>query len=273
MTNHLEELIEKADAFLRFLDGFYQGHEAYNLKLIADGISRLRTGGFDDKFMEKVRQRDEDVSTFPYHVARHLLEDVTYNPMIIQALLERVRDFQKYIHFEGLGIFLSEAMRKVLLPDRELVLETGNTSAVHVPRFYFSHGFESSYPWSKQEELFADYREKVLISHLASRLTVGKVTIQGNVGAFFAQENQGAEITLEGECGWRPCYDMKAGSVTINGIAGHDLAAYADGAAKIAVNGTIRSIGGPYTTAFSHEIYNDGILLPKESLSVSPALN
>jgi hypothetical protein len=169
--------------------------------------------------------------------------------------------------FSKYGVFLSEMLRKTIDSDSNIehVLDTGNNSTVFVPDFFmYPNGIECIFPW-KQEELKEYNRDNLLISYLASRLTKGSITLIGNVGNFFAAGNNGADITLNGECSWRPCYKMHDGRVTINGTSGHDLAVYAT-KGDIFVNGHLRSIGYEYTDAIKHNIYHNGKLMSKEQV-------
>lgn len=129
-----------------------------------------------------------------------------------------------------------------------MLLNTKNDAVVHVPSFYrhlvpVSPDEESPFPWMGREEMDTHNRDKALISYLACRLPRGKLVVQGNVGTFFAYQNDGADVQLDGECGWRACYGVSGGRVTINGTAGHETGEGACGG-QIYVNGQIRSIGG-----------------------------
>ena len=135
-----------------------------------------------------------------------------------------------------------------------------------MPRF-----FRKSF-WSKEESFpgrhfqLQEYnRDNLLISNLASRLSKGRLTLVGNAGSFFAFENSGADITLEGDCGWRSCYGMKSGFVAINGEAGHDLGLYSQGG-TINVRKNIRSISESYVEGRKQDIYQNGKLVPKQNV-------
>lgn len=90
--------------------------------------------------------------------------------------------------------------------------------------------------------------------------------IIGNVGDFFGKENRGADIELEGETGWGPCYESLGGTIRIKGVAGHELGMYSV-SGKLYVDGVMRSRGDYYTPAYRHEIYVNGKFIPKDGYS------
>lgn len=267
MANRLDVLIEKAHQFFQEYTAFYQGQLAYNQVLLQEGMKK---GGFHPEVRRKIAIRDQSVNDFPYDLASELLKEMVVSQDDLQAMIGETKRFQDYDpeSFSEYGAFLSELIRKVAQPGVVLELETKNREKVHEPSFYISLGNkeESSFLRGKVDALKQYYKERLLISHLGNRLPAGvKLHLQGNVGGFFAAGNAGAEIILDGECGWRPCDSIQNGMVTINGVAGHELATCAGGG-KIFVNGILRSIGELYTTAFNHEIYHQGKLLPKEDV-------
>ena len=265
MANTLTQLVEKAHEFLTTYASFYSGQLHYNGQLIQEGLQK---GGFHPEVRQKITSRDVSIENFPYELAQRLLQDVEYTPQHIQMMIDNVKKFTKYdaVSFEKYGSFLSQMMIGVAASDPQLTFDTHNHSRVHVPSFFRWKGRESSFLIGNVDHLNEHYRKNGLISRLAARLSSPmNVILRGNVGSFFAAENKGADVRLDGECGWRPCYGIISGEVTINGIAGYELAAGARGG-KISVNEEIRSVGAYYTSAFDHELYLNGVMLPKENV-------
>lgn len=263
MDLNLEKLISSAHKFLEFMTTYYSDQDKLNNSLILEGING---NAFSEDFKTKLIKRDLSFTDTPYHVSEELIKDIAVNDKNIQKMIDCVEIFKIYDPkiFSYCGSFISVMMNKYLENNGELFIDTMNNSQVHVPDYYFIFGRESSYPWDSLEKLEEYNKDNLLISNLGSRLKKGKVKIKGNVGNFFAFQNKG-NIELNGECGWRPCYEILGGIVTINGTAGHGLADYAHNG-KIFVNGNIRSVGDYYTTAFYHEIFLNGVKLPKKDV-------
>jgi glutamate synthase domain-containing protein 3 len=65
---------------------------------------------------------------------------------------------------------------------------------------------------------------------LASGIAQGiKVSVTGQVGAFFGLLNAGGDLELNGDCGAGCGHSMSAGGILVRGQAGHALAAFARG--------------------------------------------
>ncbi len=266
MKGKLEKLIEQSNEWFKFMSNYIKDQEAYNNFLINKG---LKLGAFNPEFRKMIIARDTDYSSMPYIAATGLIDnDVTQEDL--QASVDSIDKFKGYDPdtFSHFGAFLSVMMDRVLRNVPEIVIRTGNTNQVHIPKFFMSSdGTEGSYPLYGLEEMKEYQRDNLLISYLASRISHGKISIEGNVGNFFGAQNNGSIIKLNGECGWRSCFGHVKGETTINGEVGHDLCDGANGG-KIYINGNIRSIGSYYTTAYGHSIYHNGKLIPKEDVGV-----
>lgn len=70
-----------------------------------------------------------------------------------------------------------------------------------------------------------------------------KITLVGNVGAYFAMLNAGAEFEITGDAGAACGHSMTAGGILLRGHAGHSLGAFAQGG-FIGVHGTAREACG-----------------------------
>jgi hypothetical protein len=269
MSKQLDVLIGRGHQFFRFMGKYVGDQEILNQQLIAEGA---KAGPFSRAFRENVVARDEEYSDMPYLVSKELLKRRKIKPRQIQQMIDSVGDFRRYSPevFAFYGCFISEMMRNSLRDHDSLDLNTGNDSRVHVSALYSRSGHgESSYPWMRGlEEVQEHNRNNLLISNMASRLPNGSVNINGNVGNFFGIENRGASLGLFGECGWRAFYGFLGGEANVEGTVGHGTATYARGG-TISVNGPIRSIGGPYTTAYHHTIIHNGERLPKENVGWS----
>lgn len=247
------------------MSNYHKDMEKLNNKLILEGSEM---GPFSENFMKKVQERDFDIIETPYRVSEELIKDINIDAKKIQDMINYVDKFKDYTPeiFSLYGVFISEMMEKYLKINKNLFIDTMNNSKVHISDYYISNnGVECSYPWKYLEKIKEYNRDNLLISNLASKLKEGDLKITGNVGNFFASRSK-SNIQLNGECGWRPCYGLSGGIVKINGIAGHDLASNAYNG-KIFVNGDIRSIGNYYSPAYSHEIFINGIMIPKEEFN------
>lgn len=264
MDVNLEKLISSSHKFLDFMTLYYKEQDNLNAQLIFEEISG---NAFSEEFMVRVRRRDFDFISTPYRVSEELIKDIVIDYKKIQEMIDCVEIFRIYDPkiFSYYGVFISVMINKYLENNKELFIDTNNKSKVHVSDYYVDfYGRESSYPWKGIEKIDEYNRDNLLISNLGSRLKKGKVKINGNVGNFFAFQNKG-NIELNGECGWRPCYELSGGIITINGSAGHELAVCARNG-KIFVNGGARSIGDYYTTAYHHEIFINGEKIPKKDV-------
>ncbi|MDP3918294.1 MAG: hypothetical protein Q8Q35_00115 [Nanoarchaeota archaeon] len=187
----------------------------------------------------------------------------------VQYMLDAVEEFTQYgsAFSDYYGLFLSQLVhRSFPMSTRchRLDLTTRNSNPVHISEHFVRDGIETSFPSIGTTKLYEYYTSQGLISNFPQGLgNCIEVNIEGNLGAFFAFENNGANVTLNGECGWRPVYGIKSGVVTINGAVGHYLAESAGGG-SIHVNGVLRTLG-IYTTSYKHEISHNGKLLPKEN--------
>ncbi|MBI2146809.1 hypothetical protein HYU22_05730 [Candidatus Woesearchaeota archaeon] len=271
MQKTIEVLVGKAHKYMQQMASFRAGQYGRNQNLIAKALEL--GGGFHPEVRRDLAVMDHDTTEVPFLVAGRLLDNTLYGPQEIQEMLDKVGEFTKYGSktFCNYGTFLSVMIARTLNESDEMMLYTRNDAIVHVPDFYVSLDKETSYPW-KMENSDIYEQDNLLIAHLGSRLKHGRLVVLGNVGKFFAYQNSGADVQLDGECGWRSCYEVSDGRVTINGTAGHALGEYARGG-KIFVNGKIRSIGSYYTEAYGHEIFNNGKLVPKEKLEPLPFAN
>ncbi len=246
MTFKLEELIDKAQLFLRGIARFLENDEREAQDFLVEFMGNLANGRaetqYDDIVMKaKGMARDANVCNRPYAIADAVLENNPYTQEDIQHVLDNIERFCSYepAIFKYMGVFISQMIMDATMPaNGSLVLDTKNNKPPHNEELYTSDGYLNGMP----EEICEYYRENALISMLASRLSEGQVTINGNVGSFFGCGNTGAHIIHNGESGWRPFYELKGGVITINGVAGHELALYGKGG-RINVEGTIRSIG------------------------------
>lgn len=70
-----------------------------------------------------------------------------------------------------------------------------------------------------------------------------KIKVTGNVGAYFALLNRGADFDIAGDAGLACGHSMTAGGILIRGHAGHSLGAFARGG-FIGVHGTAKEACG-----------------------------
>jgi methylamine---glutamate N-methyltransferase subunit B len=70
-----------------------------------------------------------------------------------------------------------------------------------------------------------------------------KIMLSGNVGAYFAMLNAGAELEITGDVGMGCGHSMTAGGILIRGHAGHSLGAFARGG-FIGVHGAAKEACG-----------------------------
>ncbi len=266
MQKTIDVLVEKAHEYMQLMTTFncmqHTRHQNAIAKALKYGVVH---NGLHPEVRRDLGEIDSNSEEVPVTLAGDLLDSTIYGSQEIQGMLDRVSEFREYdtVTFRDYGIFISVMIAHTLNKEEEMVLYTRNNADVYVPDFYMNCDGtkETSYPW-KMKYLCAHERDKLLIAHLGSRLKHGRLVVCGNVGRFFAYKNSGADVELNGECGWRPCYNMSDGRVTINGIAGHDIGTYAYGG-QIFVNGIIRNIADTYTEVHKYEIFHNRTLVPK----------
>lgn len=273
MTN-LKNLEQVANTFFIRLYSYFDQQEAYNLDIIKEGFEK---GGFHPNVVQKVTKRDIEVMSRPHAVASDLLKNITFESKDIQEMVDSTGKFKKYSPalFAYYGYFLTEMLRKAIIQDSSnpMTLDTRNNAEVLKSDFFkcYPEEKEGTFPY-KFEEMEEYQRDKLLISHMATNLDKGDITITGNVGNFFALKNRGANIKLKGDCGWRSCMGMNNGIIEITGNVGHDLGQYMNGG-EIQVMGNIKSINDVYTDAYGGEIYLNGRLLPKKKVMMINSQN
>ena len=253
MAQHFDQIIKKAHEYMHNIRSFSIGQQAIATELI-------KTFNENDKFNQNLHVMDYNSENIPTLLAENLLENITYTSTDIQHMLNSVSEFTKYNAetFHQYGTFLSVMIAQTLKTEKKISLNTHNKNNVHLPEHYiwpeekYLFKEECSYPWGGIDKIKRHYKENKLISNLASKLQQGELIIIGNLGSFFATNNRGANITLCGESGWRPCYGMLSGTVTIKGTMGHEPATYSRGG-EIRVYGAIRDEGNTRQAKIYHQ--------------------
>ena len=268
-TPTLNQLIQKTHEYLELISSFNgsQINEKNALLGSFDG-SNCFDAIFNNSnsWRQKAELMDQNSMEVPILLAEKVLETLIYGQEAIQLLINHTVEFSKYSPntFNSYGKFLSVMMKQVLRCERELTINTHNRTLPHQDEWFRDSFGYSTYPW-KMDEMYRYMRDNLLISNFGSYLDSGKLNIIGNVGNFLASFNNGSEITLEGDCGWRTCYGMEKGTVLIKEKTSHGLGTYARGG-TISVENEIKSIGSDYTPHNPLTIYEKNVLIPKKTV-------
>lgn len=264
MKQSVEQLVKAGHRYFRNMDAFFGN----KIPVFGENTRELLDQGNENplskEHMDLIVKHDYDVITGRHRIAQHMLEGISYTAEDAQAFVERTAEFTGHENYWCLGTFITEMLRPLLAGGKEVVLDTKNDSPVFVEEhFPPAYCFPGKRFLGDSQERSKYIKEHALIVHLADNLAEGRLIVAGNVGEFFASDNSGAYVQLDGDAGWRSCAGMKSGHVVINGDVCPELCSGASGG-RIDVNGEIHGgIGGYYTPAYGHEIFHNGVLVPK----------
>ena len=211
-TGRVSQLIEKCRLFLHYRTLTEAHNETRYVRFVFDQVSR-----FPEDKRREIKVPDHFVKERPNEAAQRFIEQLSPapSPEEIQGFLNNLSAFKESPGemFEKVGFFVSAMINLALAEHPELEFTLPDNTLVH-RREHYIYSPESiseqelGYPW-RMENLFEHYRTQLLLSYLASCISRGKVTFNGNVGAFFGNGSTGGQIILNGESGWKPFYGLK----------------------------------------------------------------
>ena len=109
-----------------------------------------------------------------------------------------------------------------ITPDKFRVLDKEGISNLPVmhgkEQSRLSDFFSVEGEWDEDIQIEGDLS---LVKHVGARMTTGRITIHGNIGAHLGVGMQGGEITVHGNAGDWVGPEITGGRITINGNAGH----------------------------------------------------